>query len=68
MAAENGFTPVVDLLAEKFKASVMDRTKDGSTLVHIASLHGHPDTVMAFLRKGGSRETRNYCDCFKVLW
>ncbi|XP_063885899.1 serine/threonine-protein phosphatase 6 regulatory ankyrin repeat subunit C-like isoform X3 [Scylla paramamosain] len=52
VAAENGFTPVVDLLAEKFKASVMDRTKDGSTLVHIASLHGHPDTVMAFLRKG----------------
>ncbi|KAK3858889.1 hypothetical protein Pcinc_034947, partial [Petrolisthes cinctipes] len=52
VAAEHGFTPVVDLLAEKFKASVMDRTKDGSTLVHIASLHGHPDTVMAFLRKG----------------
>ncbi|XP_069948336.1 serine/threonine-protein phosphatase 6 regulatory ankyrin repeat subunit B-like [Cherax quadricarinatus] len=52
VAAENGFTPVVDLLAEKYKASVMDRTKDGSTLVHIASLHGHPDTVMAFLRKG----------------
>ncbi|ROT61622.1 putative serine/threonine-protein phosphatase 6 regulatory ankyrin repeat subunit B isoform X3 [Penaeus vannamei] len=52
IAAERGFTQIVDTLAEKFKASVMDRTKDGSTLVHIASLHGHPDTVMTFLRKG----------------
>ncbi|XP_042867211.1 serine/threonine-protein phosphatase 6 regulatory ankyrin repeat subunit A-like isoform X3 [Penaeus japonicus] len=52
IAAERGYTQIVDTLAEKFKASVMDRTKDGSTLVHIASLHGHPDTVMTFLRKG----------------
>ncbi|XP_064110745.1 serine/threonine-protein phosphatase 6 regulatory ankyrin repeat subunit C-like isoform X2 [Macrobrachium nipponense] len=52
VAAENGFTPIVDMLADKFKANVMDRTKDGDTLVHIASLHGHPETVMAFLKKG----------------
>ncbi|CAL4076985.1 unnamed protein product, partial [Meganyctiphanes norvegica] len=51
-STEKGNTPAVDLLADKFKASVMERTKDGSTLVHIASLHGHPDTVMSFLRKG----------------
>ncbi|KAL7641411.1 UNVERIFIED_CONTAM: hypothetical protein RMT77_008551 [Armadillidium vulgare] len=52
VAAEKGNTLIVDLLAEKFRASVMERTKDGSTLAHIASLHGHPDTVMAFIKKG----------------
>ncbi|XP_043191074.1 uncharacterized protein LOC122364585 [Amphibalanus amphitrite] len=52
IAAERGHALVVEILADKFKASVMDRTKDGSTLMHIASLNGHPEAVMAFLRKG----------------
>ena len=52
IAAERGHALVVEILADKFKASVLDRTKDGSTLMHIASLNGHPEAVMAFLRKG----------------
>ena len=35
--------------ADKFRASVFDRTKDGSTLMHIAALNGHPETAMVTL-------------------
>ncbi|KAL5017010.1 hypothetical protein ScPMuIL_006599, partial [Solemya velum] len=52
IAAERGHTNIVELLIEKFKASVSARTKDGSTLIHIAALCGHPETAMAFLKKG----------------
>jgi ankyrin repeat protein len=52
IAAQHGHTAIIELLAEKFKVSVFERTKDGSTLMHIASLHGHPDTAMALFRKG----------------
>ena len=37
---------------DKFKANVSARTKDGSTLMHISSQFGHPDTALAFLKKG----------------
>ena len=43
---------MVEFLADKFKASVFDRTKDGSTLMHIAALNGHPDTAMVFVQEG----------------
>ncbi|KAK7485350.1 hypothetical protein BaRGS_00023449, partial [Batillaria attramentaria] len=52
IAAERGHTHIVDLLIDKFKASISSRTKDGSTLMHIASTFGHPDTALAFLKKG----------------
>ena len=52
LAAERGHTAVVEFLADKFKASVFDRTKDGSTLMHIAALNGHPDTAMVLFKKG----------------
>ena len=52
VAAENGHTAVVELLVEKFKASVAARTKDGSTLMHVASTCGHPETALMFLKKG----------------
>ena len=52
MAAEKGHTGTVEFLADKFKASVFDRTKDGSTLMHIAALNGHPDTAMVLFKKG----------------
>ena len=42
----------MEFLADKFKASVFDRTKDGSTLMHIAALNGHPDTAMVLFKKG----------------
>ncbi|XP_013382005.1 serine/threonine-protein phosphatase 6 regulatory ankyrin repeat subunit A-like [Lingula anatina] len=52
IAAERGNTSVVELLVDKFKANVAARTKDGSTLMHIASECGHPDTALTFLKKG----------------
>ena len=52
IAAERGNTVVVEILVDKFRANVLARTKDGSTLMHIASLYGHPDTAMTFLKKG----------------
>ncbi|XP_023667815.2 transient receptor potential cation channel, subfamily N, member 1 [Paramormyrops kingsleyae] len=52
IAAERGHTNVVEVLTEKFKSNVLARTKDGSTLMHIASQCGHPETALAFLKKG----------------
>ena len=49
LAAEKGHTSTVEFLADKFRASVFDRTKDGSTLMHIAALNGHPETAMVML-------------------
>ncbi|XP_073678272.1 transient receptor potential cation channel, subfamily N, member 1 [Garra rufa] len=52
IAAEQGHTNVVEILTEKFKSCVLARTKDGNTLLHIASQCGHPATALALLRKG----------------
>ncbi|XP_067112346.1 transient receptor potential cation channel, subfamily N, member 1 [Osmerus mordax] len=52
IAVERGHAHVVEILTEKFKSNVLARTKDGSTLLHIASQWGHPDTALALLRKG----------------
>ncbi len=43
---------IVNYLADKFKASIYERTGDGSTLMHIAAVHGHPDTAIALHEKG----------------
>ncbi|CAL1274851.1 unnamed protein product, partial [Larinioides sclopetarius] len=43
LAAERGHTNAVEILLDKFKASISQRTKDGSTLMHIASAAGFPD-------------------------
>ncbi|CAH1993642.1 unnamed protein product [Acanthoscelides obtectus] len=51
-AAENGHANIIELLADKFKASIFERTKDGSTLMHIASLNGHADCAMMLFKKG----------------
>jgi ankyrin repeat protein len=52
MAAERGHTRIVEFLIDKFKASVFERSKDGSTLMHIAALNGHPDTAMVLYDRG----------------
>ena len=52
IAAERGHTGIVETLVDKFRANISARTKDGSTLIHIASQYGHPETAMAFLKKG----------------
>jgi ankyrin repeat protein len=52
IAAERGQTHIVDMLLDKYRSSLSARTKDGNTLMHIASTFGHPDTALAFLKKG----------------
>lgn len=52
VAAERGRTQVVEALIDKFKSSIRARTRDGSTLLHIAALSGHADTALAFLKRG----------------
>lgn len=52
LAAENGHASIIELLADKFKASIYERTKDGSTLMHIASLHGHAECATMLFKKG----------------
>ena len=52
LAAERGFSSIVQFLADKFKASIYDRTRDGSTLMHIAAVNGHPDTAMILFERG----------------
>ncbi|KAM4704908.1 uncharacterized protein WCC33_009720 [Rhinophrynus dorsalis] len=52
VAAERGNTNIVEILTEKFRSNVLARTKDGNTLMHIASQCGHPETALAFLKKG----------------
>lgn len=52
LAAENGHANVIEILADKFKASIYERTKDGSTLMHIASLNGHAECATMLFKKG----------------
>ncbi len=52
---------IVTFLAEKFKASIYERTRDGSTLMHIAAVNGHPETAMALFEKGVSGGLGNQC-------
>ena len=46
---------LVDFLIDKFKASIYDRDKNGSTLMHIAAVNGHPDTAVLLFNRGVSR-------------
>lgn len=43
---------MIEILADKFKASIWERTKDGSTLMHIASLNGHAECATMLFKKG----------------
>ena len=43
---------LVDFLIDKFKASIYDRDKNGSTLMHIAAVNGHPETAVLLFNKG----------------
>ena len=46
------YSRIVEFLADKFKASIYDRTRDGSTLMHIAAINGHPETAMILFERG----------------
>jgi ankyrin repeat protein len=52
IAAESGRTSVVEHLIDKFGASIRARTRDGSTMLHVAAFSGHADTALAFLKRG----------------
>jgi ankyrin repeat protein len=52
LAAERGYSNIVEFLVEKFKASIYERTRDGSTLMHIAAINGHPETAMILFDRG----------------
>lgn len=52
LAAENGHANIIEILADKFRASIYERTKDGSTLMHIASLNGHSECATMLFKKG----------------
>lgn len=56
---ENGHANVIEILADKFKASIWERTKDGSTLMHIASLNGHADCAAMLFKKGAQNKHKN---------
>ncbi|VDP13803.1 unnamed protein product [Heligmosomoides polygyrus] len=51
VAAERGFTSIVEQLIDKFGGSIRARTRDGSTLLHIAACSGHTSTALAFLKR-----------------
>lgn len=52
VATEKGWGKIVEMLIEKFKSPVHMRNKDGSTLMHIASTHGHSHISNLFIKKG----------------
>uniref|UniRef100_A0AC35GDL7 Uncharacterized protein n=1 Tax=Panagrolaimus sp. PS1159 TaxID=55785 RepID=A0AC35GDL7_9BILA len=52
IAAERGHTHMVENLIDRFGSSIRARTRDGSTLLHIAALSGHADTALVFLKRG----------------
>ncbi|CAI9725800.1 serine/threonine-protein phosphatase 6 regulatory ankyrin repeat subunit A-like [Octopus vulgaris] len=52
IAAERDNTEAMDILIEKFKASIVLRAKNGNTLMHFAANAGHQNTVLFFLKKG----------------
>jgi ankyrin repeat protein len=52
LATANGFNRITDILTERFKASIMNRTKDGSTLMHLASSAYNAQAALTFIRKG----------------
>lgn len=52
VAAERGYTHIVEILIDKFGSSIRARTRDGNTLLHIAASNGHADTALAFLKRG----------------
>lgn len=66
LAAENGHANIIEILADKFKASIYERTKDGSTLMHIASLNGHAECATMLFKKGVYLHMPNKVSAFIV--
>lgn len=52
VATVKGHQKIMDILSEKFKASVMYRTKDGSTLMHLAASALNSSAALGFIKKG----------------
>ncbi|GAU98765.1 hypothetical protein RvY_09868 [Ramazzottius varieornatus] len=51
-AVERGDHKIIESLISAYPESIRYRTKDGSTLCHLAALSGHPETVILLLSHG----------------
>lgn len=52
LATACGYQRITEILTEKFKASLVFRTKDGSTLMHLASSAYNASAALNFIKKG----------------
>ncbi|XP_065062546.1 serine/threonine-protein phosphatase 6 regulatory ankyrin repeat subunit A-like isoform X2 [Rhopilema esculentum] len=52
VATEGGHSSIIEILIDKYKADVNQRSKDGSTLIHLASKCGHPEVALFFVKRG----------------
>eukprot|EP00794_Sanderia_malayensis_P004801 gene4801-5428_t len=52
VCTEGGHSTIIEILIDKFKADVNQRSKDGSTLIHLASKCGHPEVALFFVKRG----------------
>lgn len=52
VAAEQGLVRIVEMLIGMYRSPVHTRTKDGSTLMHIASTAGHSHITNLLIKHG----------------
>ncbi|XP_026686122.1 ankyrin-1-like [Diaphorina citri] len=53
LAAENGHASIIELLADKFRASIFERTKENYNVLHLAAMYSREDVVKLLLNKKG---------------
>ena len=52
IAASNGMTEIANFLIDRFNSELNLRTKNGSTMMHLAAEQGYADTVSLFIKLG----------------
>ncbi|XP_057313101.1 serine/threonine-protein phosphatase 6 regulatory ankyrin repeat subunit B-like isoform X3 [Hydractinia symbiolongicarpus] len=52
VATETGNKQIIEMLIDKFHSDINQRSKDGSTLVHLAAKCGHADVALYFVKRG----------------
>ncbi|XP_065668333.1 serine/threonine-protein phosphatase 6 regulatory ankyrin repeat subunit C isoform X7 [Hydra vulgaris] len=66
IATEIGNMEIIEMLVEKYTMDLNQRSKDGSTLVHLAAKSGHPHILFYFIQKGVAVRTPN-CEGAEAL-
>lgn len=61
IAAENGYTNIVNVLLEK-EVVVDERDHSGNTVLHLAAKNGHVDVVKVLLEKGANVDEKGWRD------